>query len=179
MRFACILAHDFEDVEYKMPVDRLRAAGHEVVVIGAKKGEKLEGKKGEETVETDMGIDDARVEDFDALFIPGGYSPDLLRADQRFVDFVTAFDDAKKLIATICHGPQLLITADRVKGRRLTAWRTVQVDLERVGADVVDEPVVVEGNLITSRQPSDLETFAHAILEYTGRAGEAAAASAP
>lgn len=177
MRFACILASDFEDSEYRVPVDRLCAAGHQVVVVGAKKGAQLTGKKGKETVAADLGIDDARPEDFDALLIPGGYSPDQLRADPRFVDFVSAFDDEGKLIAAVCHGPQIMITADLVDGRRMTAWRTVQVDLEAAGAEVVDEPVVIDGNLITSRQPSDLEQFSHAILDHVGGAGEAAAAS--
>lgn len=177
MRFACILANDFEDSEYRVPVDRLRAGGHEVVVIGAKKGEELRGKKGKERATVDMGIDEAVPEDFDALLIPGGYSPDQLRADERFVDFVTAFDEENKLIASVCHGPQILITAGLVEGRRMTAWGTVQVDLEAAGAEVVDEPVVIDGNFITSRQPSDLEPFSHAILDYAGGAGEAAAAS--
>lgn len=179
MRFACILAHDFEDSEYRVPVDRLCGAGHSIVVVGSKRGERLQGKKGKESVEVDLGIDEARPEDFDALFIPGGYSPDQLRADPRFVDFVSAFDDEGKLVAAVCHGPQILITADLVEGRRMTAWRTVQIDLENAGADVADEPVVVDGNFITSRQPSDLEQFSRAILDHAGGEEEVAAVASP
>lgn len=179
MRFACVLASDFEDSEYRVPVDRLRSAGHQIVVIGAKKGERLQGKKGKESAEVDVAIDDADPRDFDALFIPGGYSPDQLRADQRFVDFASAFDDEGKLIAAVCHGPQLLLTAGLVEGRRMTAWRTVQVDLACAGADVVDEPVVVDGNLITSRQPGDLDRFAQAILDHAGGPQAEAAAASP
>ncbi len=98
-----------------------------------------------------------RPDQFDALFLPGGHSPDFLRADDRMVLFVRGFRD--KPILAICHGPQLLITADMVRGRKMTAWKTIQVDLRNAGADVVDREVVVEGNLVTSRKPDDLDAF--------------------
>src|SRR5688572_27454461 len=107
MRVACILAKDFEDSELRVPFDQLTAAGHEVTIIGEKKGAKLKGKKGKERVVADAGIGEVRAEDFGALLIPGGYSPDQLRADERFVDFVKEFDREGKLIAAICHGPQI------------------------------------------------------------------------
>ena len=179
MRIACLLADEFEDSEYRIPVDHLRSAGHDVVIIGKDRGQRLHGKRGKETVTADLSIDEVMPEDFGVLFIPGGHSPDNLRADPRFVDFVAAFDETGKLIAAVCHGPQLLLSADRVKGRRMTAWRTVQADLERAGADVVDEPVVVEGNLLTSRQPGDLEMFSQAILDRVGRPAVGAAAPPP
>ena len=157
MRIACVLAEGFEDSEFKKPYDAFRDAGHEVVVIGAKKGEKLEGKNGKEKTKVDVGIDEVRAEEYHALFIPDGHSPDMLRADPRFVAFTKAFAD--RPILAICHGPQLLLTAELVKGRRLTAWKTVQVDLRATGADVVDEEVVVDGNLVTSRQPDDIPAF--------------------
>lgn len=116
----------------------------------------------------DKGIDEVRVDDYDCLFIPGGYSPDQLRADPRFVAFTRDFVRSGKLVAAVCHGPQLLITADVVRGRTMTAWRTVQVDLRLAGASVRDEPVVIDGNLITSRQPDDLEAFSQAILDHLG-----------
>jgi protease I len=165
MKIACIVGEGFEDSELKIPVEKLRDAGHEVTMIGAAKGDVVKGKKGQEKVTIELGIDDAAAADFDALLIPGGYSPDHLRADDRFVDFVASFDDEDKLIAAVCHGPQLLLTADLVEGRRMTAWQTVQIDLEYAGADVVDEPVVVDENWITSRKPDDLEEFSTAILE--------------
>jgi protease I len=171
MRIACVLAEGFEDSEFKVPYDELKKAGHEVVVIGAEKGQKLEGKNGKVKTKADLGIDEASPEEFDALFIPGGHSPDQLRADDRFIEFTRAF--AEKPIFAICHGPQLLLSADLVKGRRLTAWKTVQTDLKCTGADVVDEEVVVDGNLVTSRKPEDIPAFVRASLELLRRGADA------
>jgi protease I len=168
MTIACILDSDFEDSELRVPYDRLTGAGFRVEIIGKRAGLELVGKKGKERVRADRGIDDARVDDYDALFIPGGFSPDKLRADQRFVEFVKEFDRAGKLIAAVCHGPQLLLSAERVHGRTLTAWKTVQIDLHLAGANVVDREVVVDGNLITSRKPEDLEAFSSAVLDALG-----------
>lgn len=173
MKIACILDEGFEDSEFRIPYDRLRAAGHEVEIIGKKKGATIAGKAGKEKVKVDRDIGDADGDDYAALLIPGGYSPDHLRIDQRFVDFVREFDEEGKLIAAVCHGPQLLISADLVRGRTLTAWPTIQVDLKRVGANVVDREVVVEGNLITSRKPEDLEAFSRAIVDALGAGEEA------
>jgi len=168
MRIACVLAEGFEDSEFKKPYDAFRDAGHEVVVIAAKKGDKLEGKNGKEKVKADLGIDDAVAEDYHALFIPGGHSPDMLRADDRFVELTKRFAD--KPILAICHGPQLLLTAGLVGGRRVTAWKTVQVDLRCAGAEVTDEAVVVDSNLVTSRQPDDIPKFIERSLQVL-RAG--------
>jgi protease I len=109
------------------------------------------------------------------LVIPGGQSPDHLRADPRFVQFVKRFDATGRPLAAVCHGPQLLITAGLVRGRTLTAWKTIQEDLRQIGATVKDEPVVTDGNWITSRQPSDLEAFSQAILAALGARGRAEA----
>ena len=168
MRIACVLAEGFEDSEFKKPYDAFRDAGHEVIVIGGKKGEKLEGKNGKEKVKSDLGIDDVHAEDYHALFIPGGHSPDMLRADPRFVELTKNFAD--KPILAICHGPQLLLTAGLVDGRRMTAWKTVQADLRCAGAEVVDEAAVVDGNIVTSRQPDDIPTFIERSLQVL-RAG--------
>jgi len=157
MRIACVLSEGFEDSEFRVPYDKLKAGGHEVVVIGTKKGERLEGKGKKESIETDASIDEVKPESFGALFIPGGYSPDHLRADDRFVAFTRAF--ASKPILAICHGPQLLLSADMVKGRTMTAWKTVQADLRHAGANVVDKEVSVDKNLVTSRKPDDLDAF--------------------
>jgi protease I len=170
MRIACVLAADFEDSEFRVPYDAFRAAGHEVTIVGLERGQSLAGKKGKEKTKTDAGIDEVGGDDFDALFIPGGYSPDQLRADPRMVAFTQEFED--KPILAICHGPQLLITADMVQGRRLTAWKTVQSDLRAVGAEVLDEPVVVDGDLVTSRQPSDLDAFVAASLALVGEGAQ-------
>ncbi|HEX4340740.1 MAG TPA: type 1 glutamine amidotransferase domain-containing protein [Polyangiaceae bacterium] len=157
MRIACVLSQGFEDSEFRVPYDKFKAAGHDVVVIGAKKGERLTGKQGKQSIDADTSIDDAKPESLGALFIPGGHSPDQLRADDRFVAFTKAFAD--KPILAICHGPQLLITADMVRGRTMTAWKTIQVDLRLAGANVVDREVSVDRNLVTSRKPDDLDAF--------------------
>lgn len=167
-RIACLLAAGFEDSELDLPRRRLQEAGYAVDVIGVKAGEQLAGYKGKVTVRVDRSIDDVRAEDFEGLLIPGGHSPDVLRADQRFVRFVEAFDRTARPLAAVCHGPQLLIAAGLVKGRSLTAWPTVQSDLRQIGADVRDEQVVVDRNWITSRKPDDLEAFSAKMIEELG-----------
>src|SRR5204862_323904 len=117
----------------------------------AKAGEELKGYKGKEKVKADKSIDQVEAADYDALLIPGGQSPDHLRVDKRMVDFVKQFDQSGKLIAAVCHGPQLLMAAHLTRGRTLTAWQTIQDDLQQVGATVKDEPVVNDRNWITSR----------------------------
>lgn len=158
-KIACLLGQDFEDSEFRVPYDNWKAAGHRIDVIGTKAGEELKGKKGKEQYKTDKSIDDVTPDNYDALFIPGGYSPDHLRADNRFVDFVKRFDTTGKPIFAICHGAQLFVSAGIVKGRTLTAWKTVQDDLRAAGANVKDEPVVYDRNWITSRNPGDLDAF--------------------
>ena len=170
MRIACLMTSDFEDSEFRVPCDRFRAAGHEVVIVGLQSGRTLRGKHGRESTATDKGIDQVHPQDFDALFIPGGYSPDQLRADRRAVDFVRAFQD--RPLFAICHGPQLLITADMVRGRTVTAWQTVQVDLRNAGAKVQDREVVVDDNLVTSRKPDDLDAFVRESLRVLGNRRE-------
>ena len=157
MRIAALVGPNFEDTEFRTPYDRYKKAGHEVIVVGMKKGETLTGSKGRERVQVELELGEARPDQFDALFIPGGHSPDYLRADDRAVDFVKRFRD--KPIFAICHGPQLLITADMVRDRTMTAWKTIQVDLRNAGAKVVDKDVVVDRNLVTSRKPEDVEAF--------------------
>lgn len=170
MRIACVLTNGYEDSEFQQPYDEFTRAGHQVVVIGKQPGEEIAGKKGSSRTKADQGIDQVKPDQFDALLIPGGGSPDSLRADQRFVDFVKGFFNANRPVFAICHGPQLMISADEYKGRRLTAWKTIQGDLKRMGADVVDEEVVVDGNLVTSRQPSDIPAFVRESLKLLERA---------
>jgi protease I len=162
---ACLMGQDFEDSEFRVPYDRWKQAGHKIEVIGAKAGEDLAGKKGKERFRTEKSIDDANPGDYDALFIPGGHSPDNLRADPRFVNWVKKFDASGKPILAICHGAQLLLSADLVKGRTLTAWKTVQKDLAAAGANVKDEAVVWDRNWITSRNPNDLDAFCQAGID--------------
>src|SRR5688572_17718466 len=121
MRIACVVGPGYEDSELRVPLEAFRNAGHEVVVVGLEGGETIHGKKGNDQVKTDESVDDVEATEFDALFIPGGHSPDALRADDRMVRFVQGFRD--RPIVAICHGPQLLMTAGLVRGRRLTAWK--------------------------------------------------------
>jgi protease I len=166
MKIALVLGQGFEDSEFRIPYDRLKKEGYQVDIIGLKAGEELKGYKGKEKVKAEKGIDQVKPEDYDALVIPGGQSPDHLRVDKRMVEFVKAFDRTGKLIAAVCHGPQLLAAAHLVKGRTLTAWQTIQDDLQQMGANVKDEPVVKDRNWITSRKPEDLEAFSSAIVEH-------------
>ena len=167
-KIACLLADDFEDSEFQIPCDWLSAAGYTVEIIGAKAGETLRGEKGRETALVDLSIDEVDVDDYEGMLIPGGYSPDKLRADDRFVEFVRAFDATGRPLAAVCHGPQLLLTAELQAGRTLTAWKTVQGDLRQAGAHVVDREVVVDDNWITSRKPADLEAFTSKFVEQLG-----------
>jgi protease I len=166
MKVACLLANGFEDNEFRQPYDALRQAGHEVVIVGLESGQKLDGYKGtEKGVTVERSFSEVTPGDFDALLVPGGHSPDRLRAQQPAVDFVRAFFQAEKPVAAICHGPQLFLTADTFRDHRMTAWKTVQGDLRLAGADVVDEEVVVDRNLVTSRQPSDIPAFIRETLQ--------------
>ena len=159
MKVACVLANGFEDSEFKQPYDALKEAGHEVTIVGLEVGQRLNGDKGRETATVERSFKYTSPDEFDALLVPGGFSPDRLRAHPVAVDFVRSFFDGRKPIMAICHGPQIFIAAGTYKDHRLTAWKTIQADLRLLGADVVDEEVVVDVNLVTSRQPGDLPAF--------------------
>jgi protease I len=163
-KVAVPLASDFEDVEFSTPLARLREAHHEVVVIGGEAGSEVEGKRHRVKVRIDAAADGVKPGDFDMLLIPGGYSPDHLRTDPGVVSFVRRFCESGRPVAAICHGPQLLIEADAVRGRRLTSWPSVRKDLENAGATWVDQEVVVDRNLVTSRKPDDLDAFCDTVL---------------
>lgn len=159
-KIATLITNMFEDSEYKDPSNAFTEAGHEVYSIEKEAGNQVKGKQGEAVVLIDYGIDDVSPNDFDALFLPGGFSPDQLRADDRFVEFSKAFMDAKKPVFAICHGPQLLITAKALEGRDATGFKSIQQDMDYAGAKVVDQEVVVCGNqLVTSRNPDDIPAF--------------------
>jgi len=174
-KVALLLGQGFEDSEFRIPYDRVRKAGYQVDIIGPKAGMELKGYKGKEVVKAEKGVDEVRPEDYLGLLIPGGQSPDHLRVDQRFVDFVKRFDALKRPLAAVCHGPQLLLSARLVRSRTLTAWPTVQGDLEQAGAKVKDEPVVIDQNWITSRKPDDLEAFSDAFVQALQKAERAGA----
>lgn len=162
-RIAFIIADMFEDSEFRVPYDRLRQAGHEVTVIGSDRGKPIRGKQ-QETVTADRGIGEVATRDFDALVIPGGYSPDKLRMDPRMVGFTRAIFESGKPVAAVCHAPWMLVEADVLRGKKVTSWPSIKTDLLNAGARWIDQQVVEDGNLITSRKPDDLQAFSEAIL---------------
>jgi protease I len=163
-RIAMIADDLFEDLELRYPYDRLREAGHEVVLVGLEAGKRITGKRGREHVTVERAAADVRADDFDALVIPGGYSPDKLRTSRPAVAFTRAFFDQGKLVAAVCHAAWMLIEADVAEGRTVTSWPSIRTDLINAGARWVDREVVEDGNLVTSRRPDDLPAFAEAIL---------------
>lgn len=162
---AILVGDGFEDSEFQMPFETLRDAGDEVVILGQEAGAMIQGKTKNSAVEIERGVGDADPEEFDALVIPGGHGPDKLRNHDEAVSFTRRFVQSGKPVAAICHGPQLLIEAGVVRGQTLTSWPSVRTDLENAGAHWVDEPLVIDDNLITSRKPDDLDAFCEAILK--------------
>ncbi len=161
-KIAFLLADDFEDSEYQEPRKTLEEAGHDIDVIGIEAGE-VTGKKGA-TATVDMAAGDAPADEYDALVIPGGYSPDKLRVHGDVVELTRTLAQRDILVAAVCHAPSLLIEAGVVEGRTMTSWPSVRTDLANAGATVVDEEVCIDGRFITSRKPDDLPAFGEAIL---------------
>ena len=167
-----VLATDgFEQAELTEPVKALRAAGAEVTIVSQKPGE-IQGMKhhdkGDKT-KVDQTLAQARAENFDALVLPGGVAnPDTLRIDKDAIGFISDFVKANKPIAAICHGPWTLIEANAVRGKKLTSWPSLKTDLQNAGANWVDQSVVVDGNLVTSRKPDDLADFNREFLILLG-----------
>jgi protease I len=164
-RVALLIEEDFDDRELTEPLEALRAAGAAVIVIGPTAGREFRGKHGHAVVTSDMAAGKARMTEFDALVIPGGYAPDKMRMRHAMVDLARDAMSAGKPVAAICHGPQLLISANALRGRTLTCWPSIAIDVKNAGGLYVDRPVVEDGNLITSRKPDDLPQFTHAILK--------------
>src|SRR4051812_49370230 len=163
-RVAMLVDEGFDDRELIGPLDTLRAAGATVTIVGPTKGASFAGKRGEATVIADMSAGDARMREFDALVIPGGHAPDRMRLRHAMVDLARDAMEAGKPVAAICHGPQLLISANALRGKTLTCWPSIAIDVKNAGGRYVDKPVVEDGNLITSRKPDDVPMFSEAIL---------------
>jgi len=164
-KIAVILDDMFEDVEFTNPVEKFKEAGHEITVVGIRTGKTLTGKKKGTKVKVDKSLKKGSPDDFDALLIPGGYSPDKLRTHKVAVDFVKDFMDKNKPVFSICHGPQLLITAQVLKGRKITGWKSIIQDIKNAGAEFVDQEVVVDNNLVSSRNPGDIPSFVRESLK--------------
>ena len=158
-RIATLVTDLFEDSEYKKPVEAFRRAGHEVINVGLQAKQKVKGKKKGTIIKIDRAVADVSVRDFDALLIPGGYSPDQLRVDEQAVRFVKKFVNSGKPVFAICHAPQILITADVLRGRKITGWKSIIQDIKNAGAKFIDRTVVMDGNIVSSRCPDDLPAF--------------------
>lgn len=163
-----IMASDrFEESELFGPRDILMAKGAAVTIAtpDAKPIMATVHDEPSKSIDGDMAIVDARAEDHDALLLPGGVSnPDHLRTDKAAIALIRAFAEAGKPVAAICHAPWLLVEADLLRSRRATAWPSIRTDLRNAGADVVDEPAVTDGNIITSRNPDDVPAFTDALI---------------
>lgn len=164
-----IVATDgFEESELFGPLDILKARGASVA-LASPSLKPIQGTVSDDpgrTIRPDLTIADARAADFDALILPGGVrNPDALRTNPAAIALIRDFDRAGKPVAAICHGPWLLIEADVVRGRTVTGWHSIRTDLANAGANVVDEPAVVDGNLVTSRNPGDVQAFTEALAD--------------
>jgi len=167
-KVAMLVANGFEQVELTGPKKALEGAGAQVLIVSPEAG-RVKGWNSNdwgEEFEVDVPLKEARSENFDALVLPGGVmNPDKLRRNEWALQFVRAFVDSGKPTAAICHGPWTLIDAGIVSGRRMTSYHSIQTDLKNAGADWVDEPVVVDGVLITSRKPDDIPAFNRKLIE--------------
>jgi protease I len=159
IRIAVLIDHDFEDSEYAEPAKAFKQAGYQMIHIGLNRGETVKGKKKGTAVKIEVPAAEASVMDFDALLIPGGYSPDHLRGHVEAVNFTREFFKSGKPVFAICHGPQLLISAQVLEGKTLTGWPSIEQDIRNARAGYIDQEVVEDGNLITSRGPQDLPAF--------------------
>lgn len=165
MKIAILVDQMFEDSEFRVPYDRLRSAGHTVDIVGLERGKEIAGKKNKEKITIGRAVSDVAATDYDALVIPGGYSPDHLRMNPDAVRFTRDMADANKPVAAVCHAPWMLIEADLAEDREVTSWPSLRTDLINAGAHWSDREVVVDGNIITSRKPDDLPAFVEAILK--------------
>jgi len=163
-RIVILVEEGFEDRELTGPQDILRAAGADVILVGPAAGTQYRGKRGQATVTADRSAGSVTVADFDAMVIPGGYAPDRMRLRHAMVDLVRDTVAAGKLIGAICHGPQMLISANGLRGKTLTCWPSIAIDVKNAGGLYVDRPVVEDGMLITSRKPDDVPVFSEAII---------------
>ena len=167
-KVAILVADGFEQVEMTKPREALDEAGAETKIVSLKSG-KIQGMhhadKGDK-FDIDLTLDEARPEEFDALMIPGGLiNPDALRSNDDALEFTRHFFREGKPVAAICHGPQVLISAGLVRGRTMTSWPAIKADLRHAGANWVNEEVVVDNGLVTSRKPDDIPAFNEKMIE--------------
>ena len=173
-KVAVLATNGFEQSELEKPVAALKAAGAKVEVVSLESGQ-IQGMEHDEKgrkVDVDRALSAADADDYDALVLPGGVgNPDKLRVQPRAVDFVRSFAEANKPIAAICHGPWTLINAQAIDGRKMNSWPSLEADLRNAGAEWVDEEVVVDRGLVTSRKPDDLPAFCARMIQEFAAAG--------
>lgn len=159
-----LLENGFEDSELIYPYYRLQEAGYEVDLVSEEEGEVYESKHGYKQ-KSDKAAENVDVNDYDVLVIPGGRGPDSMRIKDSIVRLVKDAYESDLVIASVCHGAQVLIEADVLDGKKLTCWYSVATDVKNAGGNYVDEEVVVDGNLVTSRMPPDLPAFMRETLK--------------
>ena len=162
-KIAVLVADLYQEMEVWYPLLRFREDGAETLAVGAEAGRTYASKKGYPVV-ADKSLDQVGPADFDAVIVPGGWAPDTLRQDERVLKLVREADKAGKIVAAICHAGWVLCSAGILRGRRATCFKAIKDDLIHAGANYVDEEVVVDGNLITSRVPTDLPAFCREIV---------------
>jgi protease I len=170
MRIAAVVDDIYEDLELWYPKLRLEEQGWKVVVAGPEKGRVYAGKHGY-PCRTDAAFPEVRSQDFDALLVPGGFAPDRIRRDARVLGLVREMNEQRKLIGFICHAGWVLISAGILRGKRATSTVGIRDDMMNAGAVWVDEPLVVDGNLVSSRTPADLPQFARGMVDWLLAAG--------
>jgi len=167
-KIAILATNGVEQVELVEPKEALTAAGAQVTVVSQKPGtiQAMNYDEKGDRIRVDMTLADCSPEQFDGLVLPGGVAnPDYLRMDEKAVAFVKQFISSGKPVASICHGPWMLIEADAVRGKKVTSWPSLRTDLRNAGANWVDEPMVRDGLIVTSRKPDDLPVFNAAVVE--------------
>ena len=167
-KVAILVEQHFEDSEFQIPYKALEEAGAEITVLGSRTNETYKGKQGKASIKPDGTTTEMLARDFDAIVIPGGMAPDIMRTNMKTVHFVADAVRENKLVAAVCHGPQVLIEGDLLKGKHATGFRAIRKDMQNAGALYADEPLVTDGQLLTSRQPGDLAIFTTAILRRLG-----------
>jgi protease I len=167
-RVLIVATDGFEEWELFGPREILQKRGAEVVLASPKR-DPIQATVHDDpgkTIRPDLTVDEANEDDFDALVLPGGVrNPDHLRTNARVIQLIRDFARAGKPIGAICHGPWLLVEADLLRGRTATSWPSIRTDLRNAGANVVDEPAVTDGNIVTSRKPDDVEEFTNALID--------------
>lgn len=166
-RIAILVENLYEDLELHYPYLRLKEAGFQVDLIGSEKGVEYLSKHGYPAI-SDLASSQISAQDYAAVVVPGGYSPDMMRRCEATIEFVRQMDTQGKIVAAICHGPWIMASACNLSGRTLTSFFSIRDDLVNAGATYVDEEVVLSGNLITSRTPQDLIAFTSAIISALG-----------